>query len=198
MEEEKKKKKKVIAQGGREVREQPADSKLWIFYLHIYPAWPIRGTDTQSGHRAHASLYRAFVKIRKGRLSGQMWHMIWQVETRLSFSPDCARCLWEDITYIAVCSTLIMASTDSCLPTVCVRYSIGTGLLTTLTKDLLQDCLRKTWRQTGLAWLQIGSELFNHKSLPSPAKRSPQSPLLSVCHSSWRVVTRSVLKKVEN
>lgn len=155
------------------MREQPADRMLWIFYLHIYPAWPIRGTDTLSGHRAHASLYRPFVKIRKGSLSGQMGHMIWQVETRLSFRLDRAGCPWEDTTRIAVCSALIMASTDSCLPTVCVRNSHGTGLLATLTRDLLLPCLRKTWRQTGLAWLQIGSELFNYKSSPSPAKTSP-------------------------
>lgn len=93
---------------------------LWIFYPHIYPAWLIRGTDTLSGHKTNASLYRVCVTIRKGSLSGQMQHMIWQVKTRLSFSPDCARCPWEDAIYIAVCSALIMAFTDSCLPTVCV------------------------------------------------------------------------------
>ena len=46
-----------------EVREQPADRMLWIFYLDIYPAWLTRDTDPLS---AHASLYRDFVKTRKG------------------------------------------------------------------------------------------------------------------------------------
>lgn len=45
--------------------------------------------------------------------------MVWQVWTKLSFSLCCPRCSWEDTTYIVVCSSLIMASKDCCLPTVC-------------------------------------------------------------------------------
>lgn len=84
-----------------------------------------------------------------------------------------------------------------CAHSVCVRYSIGIGLWVTLTRDLILHCLRKTWRQTGLAWLQTESELFSHKSFLSPAKRSLESLLLSLCHSSLRLVTRKESKELE-
>lgn len=40
-----------------------------------------------SAHWAHTMPYGAFVSIRKGSPFSQIWHMVWQVETRLGISP---------------------------------------------------------------------------------------------------------------
>lgn len=88
------------------------------FLFTKLPSMAARRHRYMSAQRAYATIYD-FVRIRKGSPSGQMWHMVWQVETVLGISPDWARCPWEGTTCTVTCIDLRMASMDSGLPTVC-------------------------------------------------------------------------------
>ena len=113
-------------------------------------------------HRALATPYVAFVRIRKGMPSGQMWHTAWQVETGLDISPD-----WP--------AALRKAQPDHGLhvqlPSHCVLgtalalgcWSLSPGSSPTTSRgDLEADrpCPLTYWVGN------LGSELFDQKSPP--------------------------------
>lgn len=55
------------------------------FLFTKLPSMAARRHRYMSAQKAHATVYD-FVRIRKGSPSGQMWHMVWQVETVLGVS----------------------------------------------------------------------------------------------------------------
>lgn len=149
-----------MALGDKGEVEQVFVRMLLIFYLQNYPAWTSGGTDiwVHTGSTLHlmepvwaSEKAVPFVMLKDvihGLASGDL----------AGYQPSLASCSWKNTSWWCPPCTASFP--------LYVRDSIGLGLLVSLTKDLLLQCLGETWRQTVFAWLWVGSGLFDQKSPP--------------------------------
>lgn len=144
-----------MALGGKGAVEQLAVRMLLTFYLQNYPAWPSGGTDTWVHTGPTLCLMEPLWTSEKAVPLGRCgtWFGKWRPGW-VSISP-----YW----LVALGKTQPDDGLHGQLPFHCV---LALGYCSSLTKDLLLQCLGETWRQTVLACLWVGSGHFGQKSPP--------------------------------